>query len=87
MLEKITSKDKTTILDSGCIEIRVVTKILDDGIEMSKSYFRYVISPGDSYSNEENIIQNICKVVHTKEVIDNYKNQLKINLEKNLLYR
>lgn len=58
------------------VQVRLATIINDDGEELSRSFYRYVINPGDDISSEPADIQNICKTVHTQEIIDEYNNYL-----------
>ena len=76
MLEKLEVIDSINVLESGHIEVRQATKILEDGKELSKSYHRWVISPGDEISAQDKKVQDIAKAVHTKEVVDKYKEKL-----------
>jgi len=74
MLKKETVKDRIEILEDGSIQIREVTRILEDGVIISqKNTNRYVLSPGDDITKEEDRIKNLVNVVHTKEVVDKYK--------------
>ena len=56
-------------LESGHVEVCQVTHILRDGVEISHQNHRYVITPGDDYSDQPEIIQGICKTLHTPEVV------------------
>jgi len=42
---------------------------MEDGVELSSSFHRHVISAGDDYSNESAEVQSICELMHTDEVI------------------
>ena len=46
--------------------------LMDDGLEISSSYSRKVISAGDDYSGESAEVQAICSVVHTEAVVQAY---------------
>ena len=52
-LEKQVYVDRVTATEFGDLEIREVTKILENGVEVSKSYHRRVISSGDDVSKED----------------------------------
>ena len=81
MLEKQIVIDKIEVLEDGYIQVRQVTKILEDDKELSKSYHRHVIAPGDDLTNEDDKVKNIANVVWTQEVIDaNKAKQSEINL-------
>jgi hypothetical protein len=74
MLDKKISQDKIEIVgEHKSVQIRTRTQILEDGVELSSSYHRHVVSAGDDYSNESPEVQAICDIVHTEEVIASYK--------------
>jgi len=72
-LEKSMAVDKIEVLESGIVQIRTCTSILEDGRQISGTYRRHVVVPGDDFSNEDKRVQAICTVVHTPEVIEAYK--------------
>ena len=76
MLEKLEVIDSINVLESGHIQVRQATKILEDGKELSKSYHRWVISPGDEITAQDKKVQDIAKAIHTKEIVDKYKEKL-----------
>lgn len=69
MLEKITVVDKIEVLENGAIQVRIATRIMEDGNTLSTSYHRHVIQPGEDYSQEDTRVQAICSVTHTPETI------------------
>ena len=64
--------DKVEVTESGHVQVRTATRIVEDGNVISQSYHRHVVAPGDDYSAEEAKVQAICAAVHTQEVIDAY---------------
>jgi len=44
-----------------------------DGVEISRSFSRHVVSPGDDVSGESTEVQAIAAAVHTSEVIAAYQ--------------
>ena len=72
-LEKVVTEDKIEVLESGHVQVRTKTAIVEDGVELSSGYHRHVISPGDDYSSESAKVQAICAAVHTAEVIAAYQ--------------
>ena len=72
-LEKQTVVDLIETLENGCVQVRTATRILDDGVAVSSSFHRHVVTPGDDYSQEDPRVQAICAVVQTPEVITKYK--------------
>ena len=72
-LEKQTVVDKIEVLESGCIQVRTATRIIEDGVQLSQSYHRHVVAPGDDYSGEDARVQAICAATHTAEVVAAYQ--------------
>ena len=65
--------DKVEIVgDFSHVQVRVATVIKRDGEEISRSFSRHVVAPGDDYSAEDAKVQAICAAVHTQDVIDAY---------------
>jgi len=78
MLEKKVSYDQQ-ITESGVIQVRRITRIFEDGKELSKSYHRHCVSPGDDVKSEDTRTKNIAGVVHTPEVISDYNSLIEEN--------
>ena len=65
-LTKEVTADKIEVVntDSGvCVQVRVATKIVEDGSVISSSYHRHVVQDGDDYSQEPVQVQAICAAV------------------------
>lgn len=73
MLEKKIYVDLIEVVENGSVQVRVKTAIFEDGQQISGTFHRHVIAPGDDYSQQEAKVQSICAVVHTPEVIAAYK--------------
>jgi len=73
MLEKVTSVDLIEVLENGCIQVRTRTSIMEDGQQISGTFHRHVVAPGDDFSKEDSRVQAICKATHTKDVVAAYK--------------
>jgi len=58
------------------VQCRHARVIYDDGVEISRSFHRHVISPGDDVSGEPAEVQAICAAVHTAEIIAAYQAQV-----------
>ena len=54
------------------LQCRHASVIKRDGVEISRSFTRHVIAPGDDVSGEPAEVQAICNAVHTQEVKDAY---------------
>ena len=69
-LNKTVLQDKIEIVGiHKAIQIRTATIIDEDGVELSRSFHRHVVSAGDDYSSESAEVQAICAAVHTEAVI------------------
>ena len=69
-LTERTVEDKIEIVgDYKHVQVRTATVIERDGVEISRSYHRHVITAGQDYSGESAEVQAICAAVHTAEVI------------------
>jgi len=64
--------DKIEIVNNH-VQVRVATVIKRDGEEISRSFSRHVVAPGDDYSAEDDKVKAVCAAVHTPEVIEAYK--------------
>ena len=70
--------DKIEILEDGTVQVRQATKIIEDGNELSKSFHRWIIAPGQDYSDQEDNVKAICEITHTPEVIATYQSQTQL---------
>jgi hypothetical protein len=76
-LTERTVEDKIEIVgDFKHIQVRTATIIERDGVEISKSYHRHVIAPGDDVTNESAEVKAIAAVVHIEAVVDAYQAHL-----------
>jgi len=73
MLEKIEIVDRIEVFESGVVQVRTKTTILEDGKQIGGSFHRHTIAPGNDYSAEDARVQSICAATHTDEVIAAYK--------------
>jgi len=72
-LEKIIAVDSIEVTENNCVQVRTKTAILENGSQISSTFHRHVIVPGDNYSAEDAKVQAICATVHTAEVIAAYQ--------------
>jgi hypothetical protein len=79
MLEKITATDRIEVVESGVVQVRTCTKIMEDGKQISGTFHRHTVAPGDDYSTEDARVQAICAATHTAEVIAAYKAKMAEN--------
>ena len=78
-LDKQTKIDRIEVVENGTVQARQATIITDNGNQVSRTYHRWCITPGEDYSTQEQQVQDICKVTHTPEVIATYEAQQEAN--------
>ncbi len=68
-LTKESSYDKIEVVgEYKAVQCRRKDAILEDGVEISSSYHRHVLHPGDDIAGEPQETQDICNAVWTDEV-------------------
>ena len=72
-LVKETIEDKIEVTGKyKAVQVRTATVIKEDGVELTRSFSRKVITAGEDYSGESTEVQGICATVHTSEVVAAY---------------
>lgn len=73
-MEKIVLVDKIeALIESGVVQVRTVTRIVEDGTVISQTCHRHCVAPGQDYSNESPEVQQACAALHTPERIAAYQ--------------
>jgi hypothetical protein len=65
--------DKIEVTENGIVQVRQATRIIEDGAQLSQSYHRWTIAPGQDYSDQDAKVKAICQVAHTSAVIAAYE--------------
>lgn len=73
MLEKVIVVDRIEVVENGSVQVRTKTAIMENGKQISGTFHRHVVAPGQEYSGEDARVQEICAATHTPEVIAAYK--------------
>jgi len=73
MLEKVQIVDRIEVVGNGSVQVRTKTVIMEDGKQISGTFHRHVVAPGDDYTGEDARVQAICAATHTADVIAAYK--------------
>jgi hypothetical protein len=68
-LSKLTVVDQITVTENGIVLFREATRIFEDGVELSKTYHRSSLTPGQDISGVPANVQAICNVAWTPEVV------------------
>ena len=69
-----TITDRIEVLEDGQLQVREAKLILEDGIEVSRTFHRYVLDPGRDEvvgPTRDQIVQDVVEAVWTTEIINN----------------
>jgi len=82
-ITKTTENDKIEVVKKWNIQVRTATVIKEDGTELTRSFHRKVLTPGDldasdnlvatNISGEDADVQAICNAAWTTQVKADYK--------------
>jgi len=76
-ITKETKEDKWEIVgDFKQIQVRTATIIKEDGVEISRSFHRHVVSPNDDSTNESADVKAMVAQFHTDAVKKAYADHL-----------
>ena len=65
--------DQITVTENGIVLYREATRIMEDGNELSKTYHRSSLTPGQDLTGIPANVAAICNVAWTAEVIAAYQ--------------
>jgi hypothetical protein len=65
--------DKIEIAGDWNIQVRQATVIEKDGVQVARSFHRWVLTPDMDISGQEQKVQDICNVAWTDEVKSAYE--------------
>jgi len=68
-LTKSVVVDQITVTENGIVLFREATRIFEDGVELSKTYHRSSLTPGQDVSSVPVNVQAICSAAWTSEVV------------------
>jgi len=72
-LTERTEIDKIEVVNSWAIQVRQATIIERDGEFVSRTFHRWVLTPDDDISNQEQKVQDIANAAWTPEVKTAYE--------------
>jgi len=78
-LTKTTNIDQITVTENGIVLYREATRIMEDGNEISKTYHRSSLTPGQDLTGVPANVVAICNVAWTEAVVAAYQAQLEAN--------
>lgn len=68
--------DLVELVQSNHIQVRTANIIERDGVEVTRTFHRHVLAPGDDVTNEDPKVQAIANAVWTEDVIAAYQASL-----------
>ena len=75
-LTKTTNIDQITVTENGIILFREATVVLEDDVQLSKTYHRTSLTPGQDLTGVPDNVSAIANVAWTPEVIAAYETQV-----------
>ena len=72
-LTETTKVDLIELVETNHIQVRTATIIEKDKIEISRTFHRHSLRPGEDVSNEDAKVQAIANAIWTDEVIAAYQ--------------
>ena len=75
-LTKSTTVDQITVTENGIVLYREATRIMEDGNQLSQTYHRSSLTPGQDLTGIPTNVAAICNVAWTAEVIAAYQAQV-----------
>jgi hypothetical protein len=74
-LTKTTTVDQITVTENGIVLYREATRIMEDGNQISQTFHRTSLTPGQDLTGQPDKVVAICNTVWTEEVITAYQAQ------------
>ena len=75
-ITKQTVVDQITVIENGIILYREATKIIEDGKELTKTYHRTSLTPGQDLTGQPAQVTAIANTVWTDEVVTKYQEMI-----------
>jgi hypothetical protein len=72
-LTKTVSVDQITVENNGIVIFREATLVLENGVELSKTYHRTPVYPGQNLTGKPDNVIAICNVVWTPKIVADFK--------------
>ena len=72
-LTKQTVIDQITVTENGVIFYREATRIMEDGVQLSQTYHRSSLTPGQDLTGVPANVVAICNAAWTAEIVAAYQ--------------
>ena len=65
--------DRVEVIGDWNIQVRQATVIEKDGVQVARTFHRWVLTPDSDISNQEQKVKDICNAAWTEEVKSAYE--------------
>lgn len=72
MIEKKVAVDLVEVVGTN-VQVRTRTSMMEGDKEISASYHRHVVAPGECGPDEDPRVQAVCAAIHTPDVVSAYR--------------
>jgi len=76
-LTKTTTVDQITVTENGTVLYREATRIMENNVEISKTYHRTSLTPGQDITGQPAAVVAHCNTAWTTEVVAAYQAEQK----------
>lgn len=73
MITKQTNVDQITVTESGIVLYREITRVIEDGKEIAKTYHRTSLTPGQDIAGQPEKVIAVCNAAWSPEIIAAYQ--------------
>jgi hypothetical protein len=70
---KETTVDQITVAEDGSVLYRAATVVIENGIQIAKTYHRTSLTPGQDLANQPKEVVAACNATWTPEVVQAYQ--------------
>jgi hypothetical protein len=77
MLAKTTNVDQITVTENGIVLYREAIRIMEDNMEISKTYHRSSLAPASDLTGVPDSVLAICNAAWTEAVVAAYQASIK----------
>lgn len=75
-LTKEVTIDKIEVLENGVVQVREVTRIMENANQLSSSYHRWALTPAQDLTGQPANVVAICNAAWTADVVSAYQAQV-----------
>jgi len=72
-LSKTVLVDKIEVLEMGQLQVRTATRVDEDGTELSRTFHRHVLEPGDDTTGQADRVAAVAAATWTAEVVADWQ--------------